>query len=96
MSAIHYYVYYKFDPARIEEVRALVLKVFGEVRASTGVQGEWQRRRDDPSTFMEIYADVSEADVFQRALDAALDAAGFAQLAERLGIHRITEVFQCA
>lgn len=92
MSAIHYYVYYKFDPARIGEVRALVQQVFGQVRASTGVQGEWQRRRDDPSTFMEIYAAVPDAEAFQRALDAALRAAGFSQL----GIPRITEVFQCA
>lgn len=96
MSPVHYYVYYKFDPARTGEVRPLVDKLFAEVRAATGVQGEWQRRRDDPSTFMEIYAGVAQAEAFQCALDTALEAVGFAQLEARLGIRRITEVFQCA
>lgn len=96
MSPVHYYVYYKFDPARIGDVRPLVEKLFAEVRAATGVQGEWQRRRDDPSTFMEIYAGIVHAEAFQRALDTALQDVGFAQLGSQLGIRRVTEVFQCA
>jgi quinol monooxygenase YgiN len=92
LSTVHYYVYYKFDPARIEEVRAAVDVLFREVRAATGISGQWQRRRDDPSTFMEIFANVADAAAFDPVLQAALEKAGFA----RLGISRITEIFQCA
>ena len=92
MSALQYYVYYKFDPGRIEEVRAVVDALFREAHAATGVQGRWQRRRDDPSTFMELYAGVADADEFDRALGRALDKTDFA----RLGISRVTEIFRCA
>ena len=92
MSPVHYYVYYKFDPARIDEVRTVVDALFREIHAATGISGQWQRRRDDPSTFMEIFADVADATAFEPILQAALEKAGFA----RLGIARITEIFQCA
>ena len=92
MSALNYYVYYKVDPARVAEMRAVVEKLFLRVHAATGVQGEWQRRRDDPSTFMEIYSHVVDAAAFDRALAAGLEEAGFALL----GIARVTELFQCA
>ena len=92
MNALQYYVYYKFDPARIEELRSIVQSVFGHVHASTGTQGQWQQRRDDPSTFMEIYADVTDPDAFERALAQSLEKAGFAHL----GVDRVTEIFRCA
>ena len=92
MSALQYYVYYKFDPVRIGEVREVVQSVFREVHAASGVQGKWQQRRDDPSTFMEIYLDVDDSRAFERTLEEALHKAGF----PRLGIQRITEVFKCA
>jgi len=92
LSALQYYVYYKFDPARIEEVRAVVQVVFGEVLEATGVQGDWLQRRDDASTFMETYPCVTDAAAFDRALAQGLGKAAFA----RLGIERITEIFRCA
>lgn len=92
MSTVDYYVYYKFDPARIEEVRRVVDALFREIHTATGLAGQWQRRRDDPSTFMEIYAGVADATAFDPILQSALEKAGFA----RLGIPRITEIFQCA
>lgn len=92
MSALSYYMYYKVDPARVAEVRAVVEALMRRVHAATGVQGEWQRRRDDPATFMETYANVTDAAAFDKALAAALEETGFA----RLGIARVTEIFQCA
>lgn len=92
MSTLQYYVYYKFDPDRIEEVRAVVNVLFDEVSAAMGVRGQWQRRRDDPSTFMETYTDIVAPDEFARALKLAIAKAGFSGL----GIARITEIFQCA
>lgn len=92
MNALHYYVYYKADAVRIEELRALVTALFREVEACTGVRGEWQRRRDDSSTFMEIYANVTAAEAFDRALLAALAKVEFSRLVGA----RVTEIFQCA
>lgn len=92
MSTLQYYVYYKIDPSRVDELRAMVNALFREVRSATGVQGQWQRRRDDPSTFMEIYADVPADCDFAAALQAALKVAGFSRLVPE----RVTEVFRCA
>lgn len=92
MIPLQYYVYYKFDPARIEELRAVVQPLFRAVREATGIQGQWQQRRDDPTTFMEIYADVPDTPAFERVLAQSLAASGFA----RLGIKRVTEIFRCA
>jgi len=92
MKLLQYYVYYKFDPARIEELRAVVQSLFSEVRKSTGVQGQWLQRRDDATTFMEIYNDVDDPSVFDRTLALATETSGFSGL----GIKRVTEIFKCA
>jgi len=92
LNPLNYYVYYKFDPARVADLRTVVEKLFMQVSAASGIQGEWQRRRDDPSTFMEIYLDVMDAAQFDRALAGAIEQSGFADL----GIQRVTEIFQCA
>lgn len=92
MSAVHYYVYYKADASRIVQLRASVEKLFALVQAATGVRGQWQRRRDDPATFMEIYLDVEDAAAFDLALAKAAEDSGFAGL----GLPRVTEIFQCA
>ena len=92
MNSLNYYVYYKFDPARVADLRTVVEKVFMQIDAATGVQGQWQRRRDDPSTFMEIYAGVTDPAAFDQALDSALEQSGFSLL----GVQRVTEIFQCA
>ncbi len=92
MSGLQYYVYYKADAGRVDEMRRAVMALFGAVHSATGVQGDWQRRRDDPSTFMETYLNVTDAGAFDRALADAVESSGFS----RLGIARITEIFQCA
>jgi len=92
LKALQYYVYYKFDPTRIEELRAVVQSLFGEVREATGIQGQWQQRRDDATTFMETYVDVDDPSAFDQALSHATEKSGFAAL----GIKRVTEVFKCA
>jgi hypothetical protein len=92
LNALNYYVYYKFDPARVADLRTTVEKLFMQVNAATGIEGQWQRRRDDPSTFMEVYLSVSESAVFDLALESAIEQSGFSLL----GIQRVTEIFQCA
>jgi hypothetical protein len=92
VQGLQYYVYYKIDASRVEEARSKVAALFREIHSATGIQGQWQRRRDDPGTFMETYLGVTDTVAFERSLNAALEKTGFADL----GIARITEIFQCA
>ena len=82
-----YYVYYKVDEARREVLRAQIELLFGKVREQTGVQGRWMRRRDEPSTFMEVYESVRDAAAFEAVL--ARESSG-------LGLERHVERFICA
>ena len=50
----HYYVYYKIAPDRLPQLRGMVEKLFQEIEKQCGVRGRWMRRRDDPSTYMEV------------------------------------------
>ena len=92
MNGLQYYVYYQFEAGRLDEVRAAVDTLLSEIQSATGIQGTWQRRRDDPTTFMETYSAVIQTDDFNRALKLAIEKSGFSGL----GIPRITEIFQCA
>jgi quinol monooxygenase YgiN len=82
-----YYVYYKVEEARREALRAQVEELFARVREQTGVQGRWMRRRDEPSTFMEVYENVPDAAAFEAVL---------ARESSTLGLERHTERFVCA
>ena len=83
----HYYVYYRIDSKQLEGVRRSVEKIFAEVRAKTRVQGRWMRRRDDPSTYMEVYEGVSDPARFESVLERS--GKGFA-------VPRRLEVFKMA
>src|SRR5262249_9560605 len=66
----HYYVYYKVSPDDVPRLRAAVQTLFKAIEKQCGVHGRWMHRRDDPSTYMEVYEEVK-------------DAAGFGALIER-------------
>ena len=84
---MNYYVYYKVDPARIEEVRTQVEKLFAAVESECGVRGRWMRRRDDPATCMEVYEGVSDEKAFEDVL---------LQTAKSFPFPRKVERFECA
>jgi quinol monooxygenase YgiN len=84
---LNYYVYYKVAPGRAEALRAQVDALFALVEKRTGVRGRWMHRRDDPSTYMEVYEGVQDAAAF----DALLESEGAA-----LGVERRVERFACA
>lgn len=84
---MNYYVYYKLDPARAEASRETVLAIFGAIERALGVRGRWMRRRDDPSTYMEVYEGVRDPQSFE----ALLEAEG-----ARLGVERKVERFVSA
>ena len=78
----NYYVYYKVNEP--DSFRLKVEALFRKVEAETRIQGRWMRRRDDPSTYMEVYEGVSDGKAFEALL--ARETASF-------GIARKTETF---
>jgi hypothetical protein len=81
---LNYYVYYKVPPERLAEIASAVQLLFQTAKQNFSVHGRWMRRRDDPTTYMEVYEGVS-------------DEAGFEGLLERegalLGLPRKVERF---
>ena len=65
----HYYVYYKLSPERVPELRGMVERLFQEIERQCGVRGRWMRRRDDASTYMEVYEEVKDAAAFEALLE---------------------------
>ena len=64
----NYYVYYRVDPKRLNEIRLAVEKIFTAVKSEFGIQGRWLRRRDDATTYMEVYEEVQDDRAFERLL----------------------------
>ena len=65
----NYYIYYRIDLHRLDEVRIAVREIFSAVKSNTGIQGRWMRRRDEPSTYMEVYEGVKDDRAFEALLD---------------------------
>jgi Domain of unknown function (DUF4936) len=80
----HYYVYYKISPQQAAPLRARVEIMFKTIETQCGVRGRWMHRRDDPSTYMEVYEDVKDPAAFE----ALLEREG-----AKLGIQRKLERF---
>ena len=75
------------DPARLAELRAGVERLFAAIERECGVRGRWMHRRDDPTTYMEVYEDVKDAARF----DIVLEREG-----AKLGLPRRLERFVSA
>jgi quinol monooxygenase YgiN len=60
LSPASIYVYYKVDPGHLGDLRDVVRQLFAAIQREGGIQGRWQRRRDDPTTYMEVYPDVRD------------------------------------
>jgi quinol monooxygenase YgiN len=83
---LNYYVYYKVEPGRVEELRPRVEALFEKIQDQFGVHGRLMRRRDDPTTYMEVYEDVKD----ERGFEALLEREG-----AKLGVQRKLERFVC-
>ena len=83
----NYYVYYKVDTARAAGLRSEIESLLERIHLASGIRGRWMRRRDEPSTYMEIYEGVQD--------DAAFDAL-LRREASTLGLERHVERFVCA
>ena len=80
----NYYVYYRIDAARLDALRIEVRKLIRKIEVQCGVRGRWMRRRDDPSTYIEVYEGVKD----EAAFEALLEREG-----ARLGVPRKLERF---
>ena len=81
---MNYYVYYKVAPERANEVRAQVEALFALIEKQTRIRGRWMRRRDDPTTYMEVFEDVKDEATFETLL---------AREGARFGVQRKIERF---
>jgi hypothetical protein len=82
-----YYVYYRVDADRAGALRPRVEAVFDTIERATGVRGRWMRRRDEPTTYMEVYENVADERSFETLLERETAA---------LGLQRHVERFACA
>jgi hypothetical protein len=76
------YTYYRIKPERREDVRAAVDALFVAAAQAYGIQGRWMRRKDDPQTYLEIYADrdVDHVEALTAFLHRECERIGFARL----------------
>jgi len=81
---MNYYVYYKLAGEANGDMRAKVQAFFALVEQQYGVRGRWLRRRDDPTTYMEVYEGIRDT----RAFDALLE-----RVAVTFGVPRKVERF---
>jgi hypothetical protein len=81
---LNYYVYYKIEPSQLRQLWPLVQQLFLEIEKQTGIRGRWLRRRDDPTTYMEVFEGVKDEAVFEKLLEGA---------SARMGVQRKVERF---
>lgn len=74
---LNYYVYYRVPAGNAERARAAVAALQRELAGVTGIGGQLLRRRDDETTWMEIYEGVEDEPRFEAKL---------AELVERHGV----------
>jgi hypothetical protein len=80
---LNYYVYYKVPPERLAEITVVVELLFQTVQQNFGVRGRWMRRRDDPTTYMEVYEDVRDEPGFEDLLEREGAQLGLVRKVER-------------
>jgi hypothetical protein len=83
----NYYVYYRIDAARVGVVRVEIENLFGKIKKEFGIRGRWMHRRDEPTTYMEVYEGVRD----ERAFEALLE-----RETAKLKLERKIERFVCA
>ena len=84
---MNYYVYYKIEPARLRQLWPLVQQLFLEIEKQTGIRGRWMRRRDDPTTYMEVFEGIRDEAAFEALLESEGEKLG-AQLNLRRKVER--------
>ena len=81
---MNYYVYYKLNAEQVALAASLVNELFEQIKQKFGVHGRWMRRRDDQSTYMEVYEGVRDGAAFEALMQSE---------AARFGVPRRLEIF---
>jgi quinol monooxygenase YgiN len=80
---LNFYVYYKVAPGQLAKLRPQVQDLFRQIREKFGVQGRWMHRRDDASTYMEVYEGVKDEAAFEALLEREGAKLGMPRKVER-------------
>ena len=80
---MNYYVYYKIAPGQLAVLWPKVQDLFRRAKLEFDVNGRWMRRRDDPTTYMEIYEDVRDEAAFEILLEREAAKFGVPRKVER-------------
>lgn len=81
MVATHYYIWYRVTGDRAR-ARSCVNALMHDVALHAGVIGKLLMRRDDPSTWMEIYEHVVDTARFETVLAEATARSGITACAQ--------------
>lgn len=80
---LSYYVYFRIRAdANHQEARRRIIAMQTALAAQTGASGTLMARRDDRTTWMEIYTPVTDAHAFEAALQQAVAGADIDALIE--------------
>jgi len=90
---LSFYIYYRVPAQNAERARAAVLELQRELADITGIGGRLLRRRDDETTWMEIYENVPDTARFEAEIAKLVDRHGLAALLVP-GSSRKREVFR--
>ncbi|HSH08145.1 MAG TPA: DUF4936 family protein [Burkholderiales bacterium] len=92
MTRASLYTYYRINPQRRDALRAAIDALLAAAARAYGVQGRWMHRKDDPDTYLEVYAEVENVDALASFLRRECERSGFARfLAD--GSARHDEIF---
>ena len=90
---LNYYVYYRVPVENAGRARAAVGALQRQLTSTTGIGGRLLRRRDDETTWMEIYENVADAAHFETELAGLVKHHGLAALLVS-GTSRKQEIFR--
>jgi uncharacterized protein DUF4936 len=88
-----YYIYYRVPAGNAERARAAVSALQRDLSDATGIGGRLLRRRDDETTWMEIYESVADGARFEAELAKLVERHGIPALLAP-GSSRKQEVFR--
>ena len=63
-----YYVYYKIDPEKAQDLIPVAIAMQSDIYRLTGVRGRLKKKTSDGATWMEIYEGVHQRLLFEAAL----------------------------
>ena len=77
---LSYYIYYRVPAENAARARAAVGAMQRELSEIAGIGGRLLRRRDDETTWMEIYENVADAERFEAELGGLVERHGLRAL----------------